>query len=374
MKKKKSVLAVSIGLSCLAAHADEGVTIYGVADAFVQVLDGSANISRVQSGGLVGSRLGFKGSEDLGGGLKAFFWLESGMSMDDGTISQSGAFFGRQSQVGLSGNFGTVSLGRQYGMLYYATTDMSIFTNAAAGPSTVLIGGFGGGYEPVRGASGTAVPPATGATGNGSPLRVNNSVRYESPSYEGFKFSVLYGAGELAGLTNQARTVDLGVRYTRDGFDVIASLVSDRTAAGSVLDATDAQTRTLAASYRIEGFRVVAGYLDFKDKRPTNASGLDGKGAWVGADYRIGQQLFKIQYIQNKPSSGANNKTQALGAGWVYDLSRRSALYTSLTRYKNDDRAGTAGLGRFNGAVPPGVTVPADNSITEFALGVRHSF
>ena len=364
---RKIVLAVSMLLPCLAARADDSaVTIYGVADAFIQVLDGSSRMSRVQSGGLVGSRLGLRGHEDLGSGLKAFFMLESGLNVDEGVINQSGTFFGRQAQLGLSGEFGTISLGRQYGSLYYATTDLSIFTNASAGPSTVLIGGFGGGYEPVRGASGAAVPPASGATGNGSPLRVNNSVRYESPSYQGIKAILLYGAGEQAGLTKQSRIVDFGLRYTRDGFDLIASLVSDRTVAGGVLNATNAQTRTLAAAYSFDAVRVVAGYVDFKDKR---TAGQDGRGAWLGAEYRMGRQLLKVQYVLNKPRYGEDNKTQALGAGWVYDLSRRSALYSSLTRFKNDDRAG-----RFNGAIPDGLAADGDRSITEFALGIRHNF
>jgi len=364
---KKLFCAVSMLLLCMAARAeDASVTIYGVADAFVQVLNGSSTMSRVQSGGLVGSRLGFRGREDLGGGLNAFFTLESGLNMDEGVINQSGTFFGRQAQVGLSGGFGTLSLGRQYGSLYFATTDMSIFTNASAGPSTVLIGGFGGGYEPVRGATATVLPPASGATGNGSPLRVNNSVRYESPSFAGFKAIALYGAGEQAGLTNESRVVDFGVRYTRDGLDVIASFVSDRTAVGGVLDATDAQTRTLAAAYSFDAVRVVAGYVDFKDKRPV---ALDGRGAWIGAEYRMGPQLIKLQYVLNEPRHGSDNKTQALGVGWVYDLSRRSALYSALTRFKNDDRAL-----RFNGAMPDGLTTDGHRSVTEFALGVRHNF
>ncbi len=368
--RRKAVLAVLMVLPALAAHAEDGsVTIYGVADAFVQLLDGSSRLSRVQSGGLVGSRLGFKGSEDLGRGMKAFFTLESGLNLDEGVINQSGLVFGRQAQVGLSGSFGSVSLGRQYGSLYFATTDMSIFTNASAGPSTVLIGGFGGGYEPVRGASGSAVPPAAGATGNGSPLRVNNSLRYESPSYAGFKTSLLYGAGEQAGLTNQSRVIDLGLRYTRKGLDVIASFVSDRTAAGGAPEATDAQTRTLAAAYSFEAVRVVAGYLDFKDKRRSGQGAQNGRGAWLGAEYRLGPQLLKVQYVLNQPRHGTDNKTQALGVGWVCDLSRRSALYSSLTRFRNDDRAL-----RFNGAVPDGLVMAGDGSITEFALGIRHSF
>jgi len=366
--RQKVLLCAIVALPCLAARADDGVTIYGIVDAFGQALNGHARMFRVQSGGLAGSRLGFRGSEDLGGGLKASFTLESGLNVDDGTVGQGGALFGRQAWVGLEGDFGSVSLGRQYSSVYAAVTDMSIFTNAAAGPSTMVIGGFGG-YEPVRGAAATATPPEAGATGNGGPVRVNNSFRYESPSIAGLKFSALYGAGELAGLTNQSRLVDLGLRYKHEGLDVVASFISDRAYDGGA--GTHANTSTVAASYTLGALRLVSGYLDFKDKRPAAMSGRSG---WIGADYRLGPQLFKAQYIENRPGNEADSKTQAFGVGWVYDFSKRAALYSSLTRFKNDDRAGPSGLGRFNAAVPDGLTVAGGNSITEFAFGLRTSF
>jgi predicted porin len=185
----KIKITVAAALAALAApsFAQSNVTLYGVADMFYQYADGANSLSRAQSGGLAGSRFGLRGSEDLGGGLRANFTLEGGVNLDDGTSGQGGAMFGRQAHVGLSGSFGSVSLGRQYTALYAATNDHSLFTSAPAGPSTALIGGFGGGYELVRGASATGVPPQAGATGNGGPVRVNNSIKYESPSLAGFK-------------------------------------------------------------------------------------------------------------------------------------------------------------------------------------------
>src|SRR5258705_7716879 len=85
------------------------VTINGVIDAYGQVAHGASSLTRVQSGGLSGSRLGFKGSEDLGGGLRAFFQIESGINLDDGTNGQ-GAFWGRQALVGLATPYGQLSL------------------------------------------------------------------------------------------------------------------------------------------------------------------------------------------------------------------------------------------------------------------------
>jgi predicted porin len=90
-----------------------------------------------------------------------------------------------------------------------------------AGLSTELIGGFGNGYEPVRGTSSTATPPAAGATGNGGPARINNSLRYEAPAWYGLSASALQSAGEMAGSTEDAR-VRLGLSTRPEVFDVKA--------------------------------------------------------------------------------------------------------------------------------------------------------
>ena len=367
----KQVLATSLLALAGPALAQSSVTIYGVVDAFGQALDGAARQGRLQSGGLSGSRLGFRGSEDLGGGLRAFFVLESALNLDDGSIGQGGTFYGRQALVGLTTPYGQVSLGRQYGSLYTATSDFSVFGNQPAGPSTALIGGFGGGYEPVRGASNTATAPAAGATGNGGPARVNNSLRYESPTWRGFSASALYGAGEVAGATDDTRLFDLGLRYTAAGFDVLLSYVDDQALGPTPAQHTDANTLTLAATYTWKPLRVAAGYLQFNDKRGADQ---DGRGTWIGADYSIGAHLLKAQYVENKPKFGADNKSTAFGVGWTYALSKRTAVYSSLTRFENDLQAGSGGLGRFNSGIPAGVTSAGDNNLTELVMGMRHSF
>jgi predicted porin len=362
-------LAFAASLALAApAFAQSTVTVYGVADAFVQALDGQSRLARLQSGGLHGSRLGFRGDEDLGGGLRAFFTLESGLNLDDGTIGQGGAFYGRQAFVGLRGGFGELSFGRQYSSVYNATNEFSVFSNNVTGPSTALIGGFGG-YEPVRGASNTATPPAAGATGNSGPARVNNSLRYVTPDWNGLKASALYGAGEVSGATNESRLFDLELRYRLQGLDVIVSHIDDEATSGGAT-ATEAQTTTLAAKYGLGHWRVAAGWLHFNDKRPADQ---DGRGWWLGADYKLGANVFKAQYVQNKPRFGRDNQSEAFGIGWVYDLSRRTALYSSLTRFDNDGQAGN-GAGRLATTVPVGLTTTGDNSVTEVVLGIRHSF
>jgi predicted porin len=339
-----------------AAAPTSTVTIYGVADAFVQIADGANRLSRVQSGGLAGSRLGFRGNEDLGGGLRGLFNIESGINLDDGTNGQ-GAFWGRQAFVGLAANgIGQVTLGRQYGSLYPLTGDFSEFANGVYGPSTAVIGGFGG-YEPVRGST-------TSATGNSGPARVNNSVKIESASFGGVKVGALWGMGEVAGGTTRNRVADVWARYTGGPIDAMVSFVDDKA------EATGLGVRTIsgAAAYSFGAARLTGGVVSVDDRNATDA---DGRGYWVGGDYRFGPHQVKAQFVESKAENVNVGKTQAFGAGYQFDLSRRSAIYTSLTRFKNE---GTGYANRWASALPATLTNASERNITEFALGVRHTF
>src|ERR1700730_16325238 len=125
---KKTLLALAVlGAFAGAASAQTNVTVYGIVDAGVQYKnDGNpaGKTLSLQSGIQNGSRLGFKGTEDLGGGLSAIFTFENGFNVDDGTLGQGNRLFGRQAWVGLNGGFGTVKLGRQQTALYYALTEI----------------------------------------------------------------------------------------------------------------------------------------------------------------------------------------------------------------------------------------------------------
>jgi predicted porin len=349
-----ALAAASVGAS---AQTASNVTIYGVADAFVQYADGANRLTRTQSGGLSGSRLGFRGNEDLGGGLRGFFTLESGINLDDGTNGQN-AFWGRQAFVGIGdASIGQISLGRQYGSLYPLTGDFSEFANGVYGPSTAVIGGFGG-YEPVRGS-------ANSATANGGPARVNNSVKFETASFGGFKAGALWGLGEVAGGTTRNRVGDVWARFTSGPIDAMLSFVDDKAEASS-----NFHVRTIsgAAAYSFGPARVTGGIVSVDDRNTTDA---DGRGWWLGADYRFGPHLVKAQYVENKAENVNVGKTQGLGAGYQFDFSRRTTVYTSLTRFKNE---GTGYANRWASALPATLTTTTDRNITELAVGVRHSF
>ena len=133
-------LLAAVLLSCGAVQA-QNVTLFGIVDEFVtlQSTDGKT-YKRLESGGLLGSRVGFRGSEDLGDGLKANFLLEAGLNADNGTQSSPTAFFNRQSWVGLSGSFGDVRLGLIPTSQFFMSGQWDAFDGATIGSGLNSIG------------------------------------------------------------------------------------------------------------------------------------------------------------------------------------------------------------------------------------------
>jgi GBP family porin len=178
MRKIPVAVAASAALAASVAHAQSSATLYGILDAGIMytnnVSKGGSSGALVQatSGNINGTRFGFKGAEDLGGGLKAIFVLENGFNIQNGKLAQDGRLFGRQAFVGLSSNqFGTVTLGRQYDFMTDFVT-----------PLTGVAGTFG---------DTSFIHPFDNDNLDHS-IRMNNSVKYTSLDYAGFKFGGLY--------------------------------------------------------------------------------------------------------------------------------------------------------------------------------------
>jgi predicted porin len=170
----KRLAAVLITAFPLIAAAQSNVTVYGVMDAAVSVEDtgapGEKSRTVINSGDQSSSRLGFRGTEDLGGGLKALFNIEAGVSLDTG--AGDSALFGRRSVVGLQGAFGTVTVGREYSPIA-----------AVAGATDILGQGFYGSN-------------LSAFTANRLTRRLSNSVNYKSNPIGGFTALAAYSAGE----------------------------------------------------------------------------------------------------------------------------------------------------------------------------------
>ncbi|HTJ91662.1 MAG TPA: porin [Pararobbsia sp.] len=198
---KKSLIALAaLGTVASVAQAQSSVTLYGLIDAGIvytnsnKTAAGGRSLIQEQDGssaGLSGSRWGMRGSEDLGGGNRAIFVLENGFSYNNGALGQGGDMFGRQAFVGLSSNqFGTVTLGRQY------DTGVDLIQPLAA-----------------YGTWGNMTAHAGDIDNIGNLNRVNNTIKYVSPTYSGFKFTGMYSLGGVAGDTSRNGLMSFGAQY-----------------------------------------------------------------------------------------------------------------------------------------------------------------
>jgi len=144
MKKPFIVLALAAAAATSAQAQSTAVTLFGIVDASLrQVKNGGDSVSSLASGGINSSRLGVRGAEDLGGGLRAGFWLEHGFNLDTGTQSDASRFWNRRSTVSLIGGFGEVRLGRDFTPIYTGWSDFDAFSDngvAAGGKFSDRIG------------------------------------------------------------------------------------------------------------------------------------------------------------------------------------------------------------------------------------------
>jgi general bacterial porin, GBP family len=207
---KKNLMAIALlGVAASAAHAQSSVTLYGLIDVGItytnsQVTNqgGRSNV-QLLSGPVDGSRWGLRGAEDLGGGLKAIFTLENGFNVNNGTLGQGGREFGRQAFVGLSSmDYGAVTLGRQYdSMVDYV------------GPLALTGTQYGGTHF---------AHPFNNDNLNNNSYSINNSIKYQSANYAGFKFGGLYGFSNEAGGFSDNRAYSVGASYSFGPLNVAA--------------------------------------------------------------------------------------------------------------------------------------------------------
>lgn len=352
---KKSVLALAIlGAFSSAAFAQtSSVQIYGIVDtAFVHDsgngVSGSVNKvdSSNTSGNKAGSRIGFKGKEDLGSGLSALFTIENGFKADDGSADQGGTLFGRQAFVGLQGGFGTVKLGRQYNPLYSVQVATDPFSNGMAGAFSRLI------------STGGAASATSFGIGAGS--RADNAITYTTPELSGFKGELQYGFGEVAGDSSRSRQYGLSVTYANG--PISAGLahqnVNNNPAAGVAINTI--KNTALTGTYNFGVAKAHALYQANKDDG-TGATALDTRDWMLGVSVPFGASTVVASYIKHDNRAVANADAKQFAVGYIYALSKRTSLYTSYGRLSNDN----ASLVR--------VTKAGENN-SVFSAGVNHTF
>lgn len=356
---KKSLLALAVlGAFASAASAQSSVTVYGKVDVGVVHESGSVPVTnpggakrlQVQSGVTGGSRLGFRGVEDLGGGLKATFVAETGFCADQnnggsgGYCSGGGSFMGRQAFVGLSGGFGAVTLGRQYAPSFIVVTTIDPFGTGTAAQISNL---FDVGTAP------------------GDP-RVNNSIIYSTPNMGGFTATVLGAAGEQVGNWRVGRTLGASAVYSAG--PVYGAVSYHRRE--NVLLNDDKTLWNVGGTYDL-GF-VKAHAIYQHTENPGTGGSATNRTAYgdvdqymLGASARFGAATVMASYVVHNDKGANNFDARQIGAGAMYSLSKRTSLYAAAAKISNKNGAGyTVG----NASTPAGIGNRALN------LGVVHNF
>jgi predicted porin len=352
---KKTLIALAVLATAGVASAQSSVTLFGIVDATLAYGHGSvSNKTQLTNSGYNSSRLGFRGTEDLGGGMSASFWLEAGLVNDDGqgaatnsnnqatgvgaaVAGRQGLTFNRRSTVSLAGGWGELRLGRDYTPQFWNLTVFDPFGTNGVGTNQILNSII------------------TGVTA----VRASNSIGYFLPgNLGGFYGQAQYYLGE----NNSGPATDkdgngagLRVGYANGPFNVALALSRTKYAAG------DVQQNNIAGEWNFGVARLQAQYEWDKN----DAIVGKGRGYLVGGLVPVGAGEIRAAYSRYKVDTAGTPTSKKLALGYVHNLSKRTALYVTVARVTNNGGAAQA----LNGSV----TAVNGNS-TGYDLGIRHSF
>ncbi|HWV04744.1 porin [Ralstonia sp.] len=347
--------AATCALASGAANA-QSVTLYGLIDTGIEyVSHANANgngLTRIPSvTGTLPSRWGLRGAEDLGNGMKAVFTLESGFNTDTGTSGQGGRLFGRQAWVGLASDYGTVTLGRQYSMVFLSLADADIL-----GPSQYAIGSLD-----------VYIPNA----------RTDNTIAYKG-TFSGLTVGATYSfgrdaaggvpasgtcAGEVAGNASACRTMSAMVKYDAATFGVAGAYEEQRGGTGATAsffngsapiaftDAGDKDRRIVANGYvKLGNAKLGVGWIG----RHLQAAAGDVRSNlyFVNGSYPLtGALTLDAGLLRIVNADQSRSATMAVVRG-VYALSKRTALYAQTGYLWNSANAQYSVSGGGGGTTP----------------------
>jgi predicted porin len=392
---KKSLLALAaLGVFAGAAHAQSSVTLYGIVDAGIAYTNnvGGQHNFFTSSGNLQGSRWGLRGTEDLGGGLKAIFVLENGFNVFNGTLGQGGDEFGRQAYVGLSTTqFGTVTLGRQYDSVVDYTGAFEVGSQWGT-----FYGAHPGDLDNMNNSN-----------------RVNNSIKFTSANYAGFTFGGLYSLGGQAGQFNRNQIWSAGVGYSQGPLQLGAAYLNVKDPNYSFWgnNSSSRTATTTPSANNLPNSRVISGYASAHTLQVISAGGAyTFGGATIGATYSntqfkdVGQDAgaglipaggftsgtgkfhnaelnFKYQLTPALLVGAAYDYTKGYGLGDAkyhqgtvgvdYFLSKRTDVYVDglYQHASGTDSTNRAAVANINGLAPSSTS----NQVAAL-VGIRHKF
>jgi predicted porin len=336
MKKSLLALAVLTAVSG-AASAQSSVTLYGKVDLGMVLDSGNASGKsvRISSGVTGGSRIGFKGVEDLGGGMKAAFQLETGYCADSAAgapnfCTGSNQFMGRQAHGDLTGAFGAISAGRQYSLGFNNLSTIDPFGTGTAGQINNIIDPSG--------------------------IRLNNSVTYSTPNMGGLTASAEIAFGEQTGNWEANRETGAALVYASGPAYVGLTFydVGNSTGSGAAR-----KNYTLGGTYDFGVVKVHA-----LAQKSTGASGLDVLDLMGGVTVPVAGGNLMASYIRHNDRSIGDKDANQIGVEYLYPLSKRTSVYTAFGRIQNQHGA----------AFTVGNATEAGTGTKAFNLGVVHNF
>ncbi len=357
----KNILAIAIAAAVMAPSAFAAATVYGLAHVGVANQDtGTASGTSIMSNS---SRLGVKGSEDLGAGMKAIYQMEFGINMDGEGDALNGGTSNRNTFAGIGGGFGTVLLGRHDSPIKLVNRKFDLFGDQI-GNTRAITGGNG-----------------TNALIDG---RHSNVLAYASPSFGGFSVLAAYVPG--AGFNNEQWstaanksdamtfnvTGDMGNLGLGMGYINVAK---NLTSLQSTFEAFN-----LGASYKMGAAKVLATYQNDNAAKATSTTGSGTRDVYgVGAAYQVtAAGTIKGQYhIASKNGNTANSGGTLMNIGYDHAMSKNTTVYANYAMATNEDAAAYtvnlagAGAGENFAATTVG-GVAKDNSA--FAVGLIHKF
>ena len=342
-KMTRIALAALAVMGATTAMAQSSVTLYGRINTTVEhqkLGDTSATVLQNNA-----SRFGLRGTEELGGGLKAGFALESGFSSDTGAAAST--FFGRQSEVNLSGNFGMVRLGNFFPESYYASADYVSMHNHDTGPSSDAL------YQDPNwmGAS-------TGGQGGVGGLGTGNKISYRTPAMGGFWAEGSVSMHEKAAGTN-----------SKNGYDLAANYNQGPLALGAGYSRWNSNWQASLRGLYTFGAVTLGGYYQRNDETLMGSR----NNFRLSAMYAMGASEFHANVGRaNSWSNLSSSAATQFTLGYNYNLSKRTKVYTYYTRVNNGNNASYG----YGNALSDSMTAGqgAGKDFSSFALGVRHAF